>query len=65
MSGTIIDYLIRQVSDEIDGIRDDVTTGAIKDWAEYKRYTGRIDGLKLALGHIRSALEGIEAEDSD
>lgn len=58
-----LDYLLKQVSEEIDAMQQNVSSGAAKDYAEYQHLCGKIRGLLVAEDIIKALKERMEKDD--
>lgn len=60
---TELDYLLKQLSDEVDALQQNVSSGAAKDYAEYQHLCGKIRGLLVAEDIIKALKERMENND--
>lgn len=61
----LIESLRRAIKREIASISEALSSGAPKDWSEYKYLTGKVDGLLLADSILRSGEKLVESDPSD
>lgn len=56
-------YLILQLRERSDEVREQLAGGRIEDFAEYKRLCGVIHGLSLAVQLVEDLADKLEKED--
>lgn len=52
--------VVRRIQDRIASEERELGRGAAKDWPDYKRREGRIQGMAAAIGEIDAVLEIIK-----
>lgn len=57
------DYLMSQLQEEINAMKDSLSAGAAKDFAEYQHLCGKIRGLLIAHAKLIDLKERIEQND--
>ena len=50
----ILKALVQKIEEDIEDLTKDVAKGSCKDFAEYKKKCGALDGLDIALGHLEN-----------
>ena len=60
---TELDYLLKQIREEVDTMQQTVSSGTAKDYAEYQNLCGKIRGLLVAEDIIKALKERIEKDD--
>ena len=60
---TEFDYLLKQISEEVDALQQNVASGSAKDYAEYQHLCGKIRGLLVAEDIIKALKERMEKAD--
>lgn len=58
-----LDYLLNQISEEVDAMQQNVSLGSAKDYAEYQHLCGKIRGLLVAEDIIKALKERMEKAD--
>ena len=58
-----LDYLLKQISDEVDTMQQTVSSGSAKDYADYQHLCGKIRGLLVAEDIIKALKERMEKDD--
>lgn len=57
------DYLTSQIQEEIVAIKESLSAGAAKDFAEYQNLCGKIRGLLIAQAKMTDLKERMEKDD--
>lgn len=60
---TELDYLLKQIGEEVDALQQNVAGGSAKDYAEYQHLCGKIRGLLVAEDIIKALKERMENND--
>lgn len=58
-----LDYLLNQISEEVDAMQQNVSSGTAKDYADYQHLCGKIRGLLVAEDIIKALKERMEKAD--
>ena len=65
MAKTVFDVLKTEIEQEISSASDAITSGAAKDFPQYKELTGRIQGLRLAMRLISDLAKNYMDDDDE
>ena len=65
MGESILGTLRRQFEDDIERMKDNMTTGGAKDWAEYRQQVGTIRGIDRCLERVKSLEKTLMEGDYD
>lgn len=60
---TVFMFLIKQINEDVEALKNDVIRGNIADFETYKFICGRVNGLMRAKEHIIDLKERLERED--
>ena len=60
---TEIDYLLSQIREDTEAIKESLAAGSAKDYAEYQHLCGKIRGLLIAQSKLTDLKERIEKDD--
>lgn len=60
---TELEYLLKQINAEIEGLNVNLGRGSAKDYAEYQFLCGKIRGLLVAEDIIKALKERLEKDD--
>lgn len=55
--------LNRKLREDMNNYADDVATGSCRNFEDYKRLCGVIEGLAIAERHLKDLLEKLETDD--
>lgn len=61
MSGTVLDTVLNELNQRIEGISRALTNGSAKDFAEYRAMCGELRGLSVAHAHIADLVRKLES----
>ena len=62
---TAIDYVLKKIDEQRTDITASVTDGACKDYAEYRRLVGKLEGLTFAYNQLLYAQRKTQESDDD
>lgn len=55
-----LDELKLLITDEIDRLKDEMSSGLLKTYEDYRSYAGRIAGLRSSLEYIEDASSNVQ-----
>lgn len=56
-----LEYLLDEIDEDVENIKDDIASGALVDYAEYRHSCGVMQGLLKAKRHIIDLISKLEA----
>ena len=65
MAKTVFDVLTDKITAELAAAQDHLSSGAVKDFAEYRDLCGFIRGLEVALREVNDLSRNYMEEDDD
>lgn len=65
MAKTVFDVLIDKFSEDVRASSEFLSTGGVKDIAEYREVVGRIRGLQLAIQTTKDLMRAHEQDDDN
>ena len=63
MNDKILDHLLKQIGEKVQGLEESLGTGVAKDYAEYQRMCGEITGLLTARLYMNDLKKNLENSD--
>lgn len=56
------DYLLSQIKEEMDAVKESLAAGSAKDFAEYQHLCGKIRGLLIVQSKINDLKERMDSD---
>lgn len=63
MNTRVLDVLSSQLTEQIEDLKNFLSDGKAKDFAEYREYCGKLRGLLVAVGMTKDLVRNLEQSD--
>jgi hypothetical protein len=63
MDSRVLEVISSQIEEQVTGIKEHLSAGQSKDYAEYREMCGRVHGLMLALRIAKDLQRNLEQSD--
>ena len=63
MSTRVLEVVSSQITEQIEDLKNFLSDGNAKDYAEYREYCGKLRGLLVAVGITKDLVRNLEQSD--